>query len=215
MLSETERNEVIAALYQQGMGYSAIARIYGMSRQRIQQIVLHLINYPNAIVKHVEQNHQRRLKDLLTKIAPLIERAVDQGEMERQGIRTAELEYLYLYAPKVYQQYQCLMEIHKYGMTVAQLEKLVAPFERSWKKFRVQFDAVRYHVINKGHEQWELTFAEWLTLWSQSGAWQAGNINQSPRYGMVRIDPTLPYQAGNVHVIPMSFVAQQWWANNR
>jgi hypothetical protein len=100
-------------------------------------------------------------------------------------------------------------------MSEDQLEQLAAPFKKPWRFFKAKFDTTRYMAVVKGKKQWHFTFVEWFTIWSQSGAWQVGNINEWPRHGMILIDQDLPYQVGNVRIVPMSLVAQKGWSERQ
>jgi hypothetical protein len=115
------------------------------------------------------------------------------------------------HAPAIFKDHRQHIALRKYGVREDQLEQLAAPYEKPWQEFKMKFEIARYGAVIKRKKVWRLTFIEWFTLWSQSGAWRAGNINDWPRHGMILVDLELPYQIGNVRIVPMSLIATKGW----
>jgi hypothetical protein len=205
------RDTAIVNMYQAGESCAAIAKRVGMSRQRVHQIILAHTQNPQPILK--ARRAQRR-ETLIAVVTPLIKAGFTRAEIIRQGVAEADFLFLQTHVPAIFKDHRQHIALKKYGLRVDQFEALSAPYQTPWRKFKSMYDVARYMTITKRHKQWHLSFMEWFTLWSQSGAWRLGNINEWPRHGMVLIDENLPYQAGNIRIIPMSLVSQTWWQKN-
>lgn len=205
------RNAAIVEMYRAGDGYATIGERVGLTRQGVHQIVhIHTQNPQLVLAARVEE----RRKALIALVVPMIEAGFTRAEVFRKGISGADYLFLQTHAPAIFKDHCQHISLKKYGVTVAQFDELVAPYQQPWRKFKSMYDVARHMTIGIRHKQWHLSFIEWFTLWSESGAWRVGNINEWPRHGMVLIDENLPYQMGNVRIIPMSLVSQEWWQKN-
>lgn len=162
-------------------------------------------------VVSVDDKHEQRVKNLQKIMVPLIEAGFNRAEIIRQGVSGGDFLFMEKHAPAIFKDHRQYITLKKHGLREDYLEQLAAPYEKSWREFKMKFDSARHMTVFTRKKQWQLTFLEWFTIWSQSGAWRAGNINERPRYGMLLIDQDLPYQVGNVRIVPVSLMAQKGW----
>jgi hypothetical protein len=162
----------------------------------------------------LDARHKLRCKTLSAVVKPLVKAGFTRAEIIRHGVSAGDFLFLQTHAPALFKDHREHIAFKKYGIRLDQVEALAAPYQKPWRKFKVMYDVARHLTITTRHKQWRLSFIEWFTLWSESGAWQPGNINEWPRHGLVLIDETLPYQVGNVRIVEMSLVAQSWWQKN-
>jgi ribosomal protein L34 len=205
------RDTAIVKIYQAGESCAAIAKRVGMSRQRVHQIILTRTHNPQPVLA---ARRDKRRKALIAVVTPLIKAGFTRAEIIRQGVAETDFLFLQTHVPAIFKDHHQHIAFKKYGVRVDQFEALAAPNQTPWRKFKSMYDVARHMTITKRQKLWHLTFIEWFTLWSQSGAWQLDNINEWPRHGMVLIDENLPYQVGNIRIIPMSLVSQTWWQKN-
>lgn len=209
---KSRRNDAIVKMYQAGESLAAISKQVDMTRQRVHQIVQAKVQIPRTIL---DARNEQRCKALIALIAPLIKAGFTRAEIVRQGVFGGDVQFLQKHAPAIFEDHHQHVAFRKYGMSEDQLDELAAPYQKPWRKFKAMYDVARHIAITKRQKQWLLPFVEWFKLWSQSGAWRLGNINEWPRHGMILIDQGLPYQVGNVRIIPMSLVSQEWFRNNK
>lgn len=65
----------------------------------------------------------------------------------------------------------------------------------------------RNNALRRGL-QWELSRAEWLSLWERSGKW-AQRGRGGDKYGLCRIDPRAPFRADNIAVMRNADAARE------
>jgi hypothetical protein len=204
------RNAAMIELFKQGYTHTELATKYDLSRQRVYQIVGKSVREKQTVIRVAVLDIQR-INDLKKILTPLIKAGLTRAEIIRHQVSGIDVMFMETHAPDIFKDHRQYILLKKYGVSEKKLEQLAAQYGRSWIHFKSKFDVARNAAVTKRKQQWQLSFIEWFTLWSQSGAWQLGNINEYPRHAMVLMDTDLPYEIGNVRIVPMSYVAMKGW----
>ena len=88
--------------------------------------------------------------------------------------------------------------IRKHGMTVDEYKAANKCLDKAGKCPSYRFQKQLQHSKERDIE-WKLTFAEWWSLWEQSGKWL--ERGRGSGYVMARHGDTGPYAVGNIKII--------------
>lgn len=204
------RDAQMAEMYKSGMDSSEIAKQFGVSPARVifclKRIGVEM--RPRGNTKRVGRNEDRRKEAI---------------EMLRQGMFQEEIGAHFGVSGTVIHKY--LVELKKNAeeyesvMADAELARFakktgVSPSEfpsfdeakRAWRVFTEQRSQAAWRGVD-----WEMTFAEWWNIWSESGHWSERGKSHAGAYVMGRFGDTGPYKIGNVHIITFSQNISDYW----
>jgi hypothetical protein len=167
---DEQRDSVIIGMFTRGMTYEEIADVYGVTRQRIQQITK----------RHgITREHGGYGLQALLRVA---------AKKEKKDAVKARKEQ------KTFEIYGCSAERVReltgtYPNGYWARKSTIYP----WAAYRMQ----RKNAIATG-KGWEITFPEWWQVWQESGKWELRGRGQG--YCMARYGDSDPYSLKNVYI---------------
>lgn len=101
---------------------------------------------------------------------------------------------------------RALMMIERYGARLSAFESFDAA-QLAIQRFLEQRSRAHQRKIG-----WELTFADWWEIWSESGAWARRGRENADSAVMARNFDAGPYSVGNVSIISLSKNLSDSWS---
>src|SRR5258708_1084180 len=170
MRRNAQRDSIMIGMFTRGMTYQEIGEAYGVSRQRIEQIMRR-----NGITK---EQGGFGLQSLI--------RVAVKKEAREIALRNKE--------EKVFKVYGCSAEkILELTGSLPHGYWSVSSKDYPWAAYRMQ----RHNALGTG-KGWDISFPEWWQVWQESGKWELpgrGKATSMPRYG-----DSGPYKMGNVYI---------------
>lgn len=166
------RNKQIAAYYKKGWTLERIGQKYGVSRERIRQLLKaqgltgkdggHAVQMIEVRKRHEEAAERHRLK---------------MRERARKRVKKA------------------------YGCSLELWEELGGHrWDKNPNSPVYKFMNIKRLAKYKRDLKWELTLQQWWDLWQKSGKWDQCGTKRG-QYVMARIDKNKPYKVGNVKIV--------------
>ena len=176
-----EREAVICSLYRDGKTLQEVGDVFGLTRERVRQILRRAgVSPTQGGVR--KRSERRRYSAKLAKSMPyhLAEAAPRVAQGWRAYERDARAQAWFgCYRDEVVSLNDGLCISHKDGKALKYTEQ-------------------RRNAERRGIE-WNLTFADWLRVWEESGHLDVRGRRQN-RYCMARISDIGPYDVQNVYI---------------
>lgn len=206
-----DRDAKIAALYKGGKKLIDLASEFGLSRSRVQQIVA-----ANGLTRRSRANRERSDKNGQRRAQVFEMLASGNSAREVASHFGISMSLVFKYIEELKRRdtdYAAFVDgvrrtkFARSGVSVGQFESIDAAF-KAIKAFQAQRGTAKSRGIG-----WEITFAEWWKVWSESGHWSERGRAHVGVYVMARFGDVGPYKVGNVEIITHSQNISDSWKN--
>lgn len=197
-------------LYKSGMGMKEIAQQFGVSHQRVSQCLTQIgLDRKDRGHWASQSRNDARRKEA---VAMLRTGMTSQEIANRFGVSNTVIWKYVSELKENEAEYASVMDdaekakfLMKTGVDVGAFPS-IDEAKKAWGAFIAQ----RGQAGHRGIE-WDMTFAEWWSVWCESGHWSERGRSHAQSFVMGRFSDSGPYRVGNVHVISFSQNISDSW----